>query len=115
MADPWPIPFHLEVDHVHDGDTIMGTVQCDAGLRMAITLDGWSIRFYGINAPELSTPEGKTAAAALQALVKPGDVLQVASYSFDNYGHRIDGVPTTASGIDLCNWMLANGYAKPYP
>lgn len=112
---PWPIPFTLLVDHCHDGDTIMGTVQCDAGLRMAITLAGWSIRFYGINAPELRTPEGQAAAVALQGLVKPGDVLSVESYSFDNYGHRIDGIPYLADGTDLCQWMLDNNWAVKYP
>lgn len=41
---------------VHDGDTLHATI--DLGLDIAVNV---TIRFYGLNAPELATPAGKVA------------------------------------------------------
>ncbi len=118
-AQPWPIRFKLVVDHVHDGDTIYGEIRADAGLRIQVVLgadgDFWGVRFYGVNAPELSTVAGQAAAAWLKQLVRPGDVLLVDSYSFDKYGRRIDGVPYLADGTDLCAALVASGNGVVYP
>ena len=118
-ATPWPLRFGLLVDHVHDGDTIYGTLTADAGLGVQVTWGAtggpWAVRFYGINAPELSTPAGVAAAGYLRSIVAPGDRLTVDSYSWDKYGRRLDGVPWLASGRSLCELMLAAGQAVPYP
>jgi len=118
MTTPWPIRFELAVDRVHDGDTIYGVIHADAGLDIWIesgrTGKGWGLRFYGINAPELNTDAGKLALAFLQTLVKPGDTLTFDSYSFDKYQKRIDGIPYTAAGMNLCQAMLDSGNAVPY-
>lgn len=103
-------PFTLLVDHVHDGDTIYGTLSADAGLGVSVSWQKWGVRFYGINAPELATPEGVECRDYLMTLVQPGDTLSVASYSWDKYGHRIDGIPSTVGGVDLCQAMLTYGH-----
>lgn len=52
---------------VHDADTI--TVDVDLGFHVHFTIP---LRLYGINAPELSTPEGKAARDWLQAQLPTG-------------------------------------------
>ena len=109
------------VDHVHDGDTIYGVL--DKGLDEFLGRSGdkpedlLGVRFYGINAPELSNPDGsgKAALAYLETLVKPGDVLTVVAYSWDKYEFRIDATPWTAAGVNLCQAMLDSGHAVVYP
>jgi endonuclease YncB( thermonuclease family) len=108
---PWPMRFHLDVDHVYDGDTIVGIIRADAGLGIYIALTDWRCRLYGIDAPELRTSLGAASRDALQTVVKPGDTLDLESWSFDKYGRRIDAVPYTADGVDLCDWMVTNGHA----
>lgn len=117
MRRPWPIPFALLVDHVIDGDTIAGTFTADAGLDLAIILRGWRLRFYSFDAEEMNDPDPDRRARALAARdyltsrVPIGTLLQVDSYSFDNYGKRIDGVPWLGS-TDLQADMISRGYAK---
>ena len=120
MTSPWPVQFRLAVDHVHDGDTIYGVIYADAGLDtwIAFGVDGkaWGIRFYGINCPELNASDPAVRADAvacrdyLETLVHPGDTLNVASYSYDKYDKRIDGVPYLADGTNLCQAMLTFGH-----
>lgn len=111
----------FRVDHIHDGDTIYGVL--DKGLGEFLGRQGdkpedlLGLRFYGINAPELSDPSGsgKAALAYLQTLVSPGDDLTVVAYSWDKYEFRIDGTPYTEAGVNLCQAMLDSGNAVPYP
>lgn len=109
--------YYFTVDHVHDGDTIYGVLDLGLGHylgRAPSPLVG--IRFYGINTPELSTPEGKLCRDYLKTLVVPGVVLKVDTYSWDKYSGRVDGVPylpdpdNCPSEIDLCGMMLNFGH-----
>jgi micrococcal nuclease len=100
-------PYHFAVDHVHDGDTVMGLVDLGFGLKLAL-----ACRIYGINAPELATQAGKDALAFAQTLVKPGDDCIVTSYGWDKYGGRFDGTLLTAvQRQDFGQQMLASGHA----
>lgn len=105
----------MTVDHVHDGDTIYGVLDVGMGVylgRPPRPLFG--CRFYGINAPELNTAEGKIVRDYLQTLVRPGDVLRVESHGWDKYGWRIDGVPFQGE-TNLCDAVLAYGHGTvPY-
>jgi endonuclease YncB( thermonuclease family) len=108
--------YSFTLDHVHDGDTIEGVL--DMGLahylgRAPSPLV--AIRFYGINAPELGKPGGDEARDYLMTLVQPGDVLVVDSMSWDKYQLRIDGIPYSTTGQDLCQAMLSSGHAVTYP
>lgn len=88
---------------IHDGDTLTLAIRMkktrmkdqDLGYHVHVE-DGWitlhtAIRFYGINAPELSTAEGVVALNFLQAQVSVGDVLKVktALNPEDKYGRWI--------------------------
>ena len=129
MAADTPFTYWFWVDHVYDGDTIMGKL--DMGLEHYLGAlpalqpddpkgDYYSIRLYGINAPEMnaSDPAVRTAAEAskanLQTLLAPGDYIKVVSMGWDKYGMRIDGIPYSKAGADCCQAQLAGGFAVPY-
>jgi endonuclease YncB( thermonuclease family) len=127
MGADTPFTYWLTVDHVHDGDTIMGRLdrglgQYDGGLPSFNGSDTVtrSVRLYGINAPELNAKDPSVRAAAvaatvnLQGLVKPGDTIRVVSMGWDKFSGRIDAIPYTASGVDCCQAQLDGGFAVPY-
>jgi micrococcal nuclease len=102
-------PYVGVVDLVHDGDTV--NVKLDVGFDLTVYT---RVRIDGINAPELSTPEGKAARDFAQTLLAPGDRVHVLSYGWDKYGGRIDGAIALADGRDFAKAMLDAGHAKPY-
>lgn len=140
MGADTPFAYWFWVDHVHDGDTIMGKLDMGlehylGGLPNLQTFDPpggyYSLRLYGINAPELNSPDPTVRAAAqasrdhLVSLVKPGDYIRVVSFHWDKYGMRIDAVPyvgpyttdpdgVVTGGTNLCQAQLSGGYAEPY-
>lgn len=122
MAADTPFTYWFTVLEVYDGDTIMGVL--DMGLGHYLGRDPsphYSIRLYGINAPELnsSDPDVRTAAEAsrdnLRSLLAVGDYIQVKSMGWDKYAMRIDGIPYTLTGRDCCQAQLTGGFAVPYP
>lgn len=129
MGADTPFTYYFWVDHVHDGDTIMGKLDMGlehylGGLPALQPHDPpgayYSLRLYGINAPELNSPDPAVRAAAqastanLQSLVQPGDYIKVVSFHWDKYGMRIDAIPYTVAGADCCQAQLAGGFAVPY-
>lgn len=111
---------------IHDGDTIKLSIRLkktrmknqDLGFHFYIE-DGYftyhtSIRFNGINAPELNTPEGKDAKAYLLTLVTVGDTVKIETFinPEDKYGRWLGEIIN--KGIDLNKAMLTSGHAKPY-
>lgn len=106
----WQVPGTLV--SIHDGDTI--TCVLDLGWRISFTS---SIRLYGINAPELSTPEGVAARNYVQSLLSPGDHVTVVSHKLlgntEKYGRVLASV-TLPDGRDLSTLMLGDGHAVAY-
>lgn len=121
------------IDHVHDGDTPVCSVVYvpNGGFRMTAIVNGeppqerdvtialadQRIRIADINAPELSTQEGVTAAQFAQTLAKPGDTVTLTSPgpagSHDNYG-RILAHVTLPDGRDWGSVMVQAGHAVPF-
>lgn len=111
----WTVPG--VVVRVHDGDTVLAAL--DLGWHLLLSV---SIRLAHINAPELSTPEGQTAAAFARQLLAPGAAVMVRSERLDKYGRTLatitlptayqaaDGRTTT----DFGTAMLWTGNAVPY-
>jgi endonuclease YncB( thermonuclease family) len=103
---------------VHDGDTVI--LDLDLGFGIELPGQTWkgktqlSCRVYGINAPELATPEGKEALAYAQTLLSPGDVCSVLSHGWDKFGGRFDGQIQLPDGSDFAQRMLDAGHAKEY-
>lgn len=123
-------PYVATVVSIHDGDTLAvdlllaktgkQKVDLDLGFNVhrgptGTTLVHQSVRFYGCNAPELSTPDGKAAVAFLETLVAVGDTVKLLSYGWDKYGGRIDGTITLADGRDLVGVMIESGHAFAWP
>lgn len=88
------------VRHV-DGDTTI--LDIDQGMNH------WSrnqyVRYAGINAPELSTPEGKQALAFLETVLLVGQkvaLVTIEYHEFEKYG-RVLGVlyPSAPTGLPL--------------
>ena len=103
---------------LHDGDTV--TLDIDLGFDHLISGVDWegktrlACRVFGMNAPELSTAEGKVAHAYAETLLKAGDVVGVTSHGWDKYGGRFDGAITLPGGEDFAESMISAGHAKAW-
>ena len=103
----------------HDGDT--GQFDIDLGfdhIIRSVDFDGktrLSCRVYGINAPELSTPEGKLALTAALGFCPVGMRVEIWSHGWDKFGGRFDGTIALLDGTDFATRMLDAGLAVPYP
>jgi endonuclease YncB( thermonuclease family) len=116
-----PLPFiggtwRAVIVGVHDADTVACLIDLgfnDYAFRQ--------VRLDGINAPELSTPAGKLAQAAVQkvALWQPCRV-ETPMGAKDKYGRFLARVVLVAGGsagkapaleTDLAAWTVANGFA----
>lgn len=85
--------------HITDGDT----------LRFGET----RVRLYGIQAPEMDTPEGPRARAALVALIGSGDV--VCEDTGERSYRRVVARCFDARGRDLSEQMVREGWANDWP
>lgn len=101
----------------HDGDTCHVDIDLGfANYELSHDLDGkpiLSCRIFGINAPELSTADGKTALAYAEQICPPGTRVTVTSHNWDKYGGRFDGSITLPDGTDFGTLMLQSGHAVP--
>lgn len=112
---------------IHDGDTAWIDIVLPQLERSVIVQsrppggEDLRTRFARINADELGTPTGDAAFAALAAFVGPLPVTVYlystvpGHYKADKFGGRIDAeVVLARDGTNLSDWMLTNGWAKPY-
>jgi len=128
MAADTPFTYWFTVDHVYDGDTVMGRLDLGLGIylgglptiQQAHDLVSYSVRLYGINSPEMNSTDAATRTAAqaakanLQSLLQPGEYIRVVSMGWDKYTKRIDGIPYSPQGVDCCQAQLDGGFAVPY-
>lgn len=106
--------YTARLTRIIDGDT--WTLDIDLGMH--IWIHDQRIRAAGINAPELSTPEGQTArvwVGAWFATHAPDGVVTIRTVKDrdDNYG-RLLGTILAADGACLNSDMLAAGQAVPW-
>lgn len=102
----------IVVDHVHDGDTLSGTITLSNFLGQKTTWYG-RVRLITVNAPELKTPEGDAALAYVEALIAPGDTVATSAprdYS-DQFGRLLADI--IVAGKSLSQDLLDTGNAKP--
>lgn len=112
-------PYYAKVTDEHDGDTI--GLDIDIGFKHSILafnpLSGkrqFSCRLWGINAPELSTQEGKDALAWLKTVLAVGTKVVVISKDWDAYQGRYDGVVWLGedeSAASINQQMVDSGHA----
>ena len=101
----WIVP--AVVTRIIDGDTI------------EVTLDlGWKlykndhVRFAGINAPEIKTPEGIGARDFLSIYLKVGQKVMIQSHKLDKYGRCLATV--MVGDVNLNNLMVSSNHAVEY-
>lgn len=98
--------FEAVVVRVIDGDTVQ--LECD------FRDFGFPLRLVGIDAPELSTPEGAPAREYL-ALLLEGEMVQIRidrDNRVDKYGRLLGRVYYL--GVDVGDEMIMAGMAKPF-
>lgn len=108
--------YACEVVRVIDGDTLV--LRVDLGFRMTTEQ---AFRLYGIDAPELPTPEGVAARDFVNRWVGEHgrDHKRVRTYpNPDKYGRWLamlsSPLPDDPVGLTLNAVMVANGHARPY-
>lgn len=81
---------HAKVVEVVDGDTL----KLDLDLGFHLTLRS-RVRIIGINAPEMTTPEGVAAKAFAETVVSIGDDVMFHSSTLDKWGRPLGTVSIT--------------------
>ena len=102
--------YNATVISVHDGDTCR--LDVDLGFYTHRLMN---IRWYGVNAPELSTPAGIEARDYLRGLLPAGATVVLTSIRdrADKYGDRWLGI-ITLDGVNLNDLMVSSGHAVVY-
>lgn len=108
--------YAAKVERVVDADTI--DVELDLGMRVYFRT---RLRVAHIDAPEVSTQEGKDARAFVAGLLDPGLAtyrrVVVATHKPDKYGRALADVTYIDDDgwrQDLADILLELGYARPY-
>jgi endonuclease YncB( thermonuclease family) len=100
---------HGTVTRIIDADTFV--LNLDLGWRVWF-LDE-HVRIAGINAPELSTPEGVEAKTWAEGLVPVGTSVIVTSHMLDKYGRALCAL-TLPDGSDYGEQALKTGHAVEF-
>lgn len=97
--------YQARVLKVVDGDTLHLDVDLGVTIRFAMT-----VRLYGINAPELSTPEGQAAKKALVDLIE-GKAVKITTIKDrkEKYGRYLAEV--FLGDTDVNHWLVGAGHA----
>lgn len=102
--------YEATVAGIHDGDTL--TLDIDLGLE---TTRRVIVRLYGLNAPELGTPEGATALAFVQdwigSVAQPLVVDTVKDHR-EKYGRYLATIQGPAGSLNRA--LIDSGNAVPY-
>lgn len=105
--------YRATVIEIHDGDTF----KLDIDLGLEVWLRGQKLRLAHADAPELSTPEGKTALYWVSEAMPVGSTVTIdttrAEGDKEKYGRWLAQV-TLPDGEDLATLMIGAGHAVPY-
>jgi len=110
-AVPWFWPGSTVARFI-DGDTFVGHLTKDIGFHGAVTFEQ-RLRLARINAPALSTPEGKAAVQFFVALVAEFVLVDITTMKPYKYGDEwMAEVLTTAPvPVNVSDAMVAAGHA----
>jgi len=100
--------YRAKIAKIVDGDTV--DLDVDLGFHVTHRIRA---RLARIDTPEMNTAEGKTVRALLVERAPAGTDVIVATGKGDRYGRWIAEV-ILASGLNISDWLLADGHAKPY-
>lgn len=105
--------YFAKVVRVVDADTIV--VMIDVGFDLLCTQH---VRVYGINAPEVSTQEGRAARDYVKKLLTAGTVVKLVTYKdgTEKYGRFLSEIFFNSKGteISLGQLLIDSGYAVPF-
>lgn len=101
--------YRATVAKVIDGDTVDLVVSLGFHVSIAIRT-----RLLGIDAPEVSTPEGKAVRDTLRQMLPVGTAVtvQTQKHPGDKYGRWLARIVTPFG--DLAEWLVAGGMAVAY-
>ena len=100
--------YKATVERVIDGDTYVVFVDCGFNLFWRGRL-----RLLGVNAPEMSTEEGKLCKSYLERFFEiNGKAVSIRSLEFDSFGRILASVQI--GNIDLATHLLTTKYAAPF-
>ena len=104
--------YRFTIDHVHDGDTVMG----DIDLGMRIWRHKATVRIFGFDAPELKDEKafGVFASQKMATLHPAGAVVWLTSQAFDDKYGRVLGDFATDACPSVAALGQANGWLRPY-
>ena len=103
--------YKAKIIAVYDGDTVTAVV--DLGFLHSQEM---KLRLYGIDTPEMRGPEkaeGKKVRDIVREMILDKEV-EIQSYKDKQgkYGRYLANI--VIDGIDLNQWLVDNGHAKPY-
>ena len=107
--------YQYEATIIKNKDSDTSTVLCQLGFGISAKI---TVRWLGINAPELTTPQGRAARDALNAKLPPGTVCTITTVkdplvSKEKHGRYL-ATFTLADGTNVNDWLVKSGYAVPY-
>ncbi len=91
------------IDTVIDADTVRAVIDC--GFHTTVRL---KLRLRGIDAPELCTPEGETAAAYVKKVLKDCPLIGLKTWKNDKYGRYLADI-FYMPGRDDANRIISEG------
>jgi endonuclease YncB( thermonuclease family) len=105
--------YHAVIRSIYDADTC----RADIDLGFGIWTANQSIRLYGIDAPELGTPEGRVARDYLRTLMPVGSTVLLRTHKdeAEKYGRWLGQIWLHDGDVLSINQQLVDtGHAKPY-
>ncbi len=101
--------YRATITRVVDGDTVRANVDLGCDVHINLTL-----RLYGINAPEMSTPDGPPAKEHLIELIGTAPLtIRTIKDRKEKYGRYLATL-IRDDGVDCNTSMVADGYAVEY-
>ena len=103
--------YNAIVVRVVDGDTV--DLNVDLGFHTFLKI---RTRLLGINAPEVSTEEGRIARDKLRQQLAVGEPVNVTTFKdpTDKFGRWLATIYRKGSIDSVQEWMLSQGLAAPY-
>jgi micrococcal nuclease len=103
--------YSAELVSLYDGDTL----RFDIDLGLDVWVRNVPCRVYGIDCPEMRTPEGKNARAFAKALLPIGTKVTIKTHKDrkEKFGRWLVEI-TLHNGESYATRMIAQGHAKVY-
>lgn len=101
--------FRAVLDYVIDGDTVV--LQVNAGFR---TWCRQKLRLRGIDAPEMSTPQGEKSKTFLKETLTTAPSVRIKTYRKDKYARYLADIFIGPKNTFINQLLLDTGHAAPY-